>query len=99
MLSLLILLLITVAGMFLDGISIFLIFVPLLLPDHAQYYKWDPVWFGVILTHEGRAGPVHAATGGEPHGVVPHRAACAWKSTIRWVGPMLAGRCSSSWCW
>jgi tripartite ATP-independent transporter DctM subunit len=38
-----------IAGMFLDGISIFLIFVPLLLPI-AQTYHWDPVWFGVILT-------------------------------------------------
>ena len=47
-LALLILMLITV-GMFLDGISIFLIFVPLLLPI-AQYYHWDLVWFGVILT-------------------------------------------------
>jgi C4-dicarboxylate transporter DctM subunit len=42
------LMLITV-GMFLDGISIFLIFVPLLLPI-VQFYHWDPVWFGVILT-------------------------------------------------
>ena len=48
MLALLILLLITV-GMFLDGVSIFLIFVPLLLPI-VQHYHWDPVWFGVILT-------------------------------------------------
>ena len=47
-LALLILMLITV-GMFLDGISIFLIFVPLLLPI-AQFYHWDLVWFGVILT-------------------------------------------------
>ena len=47
-LSLLILLLITV-GMFLDGVSIFLIFVPLLWPI-VQHYQWDPVWFGVILT-------------------------------------------------
>ena len=47
-LALLILLLITV-GMFLDGISIFLIFVPLLMPI-ANAYGWDPVWFGVILT-------------------------------------------------
>lgn len=47
-LSLLILLLMTV-GMFLDGISIFLIFVPLLLPI-ANAYGWDPVWFGVLLT-------------------------------------------------
>ena len=47
-LALLILLLMTM-GMFLDGISIFLIFVPLLMPI-ADAYGWDPVWFGVILT-------------------------------------------------
>ncbi len=38
-----------IAGMFLDGISIFLIFVPLLLPI-ARAFEWDLVWFGVILT-------------------------------------------------
>jgi len=47
-LMLLVLLLIMV-GMFLDGISIFLIFVPLLWPI-VQHYHWDPVWFGVLLT-------------------------------------------------
>ena len=47
-LALIVLLLMTL-GMFLDGISIFLIFVPLLLPI-AQAYHWDLVWFGVILT-------------------------------------------------
>ena len=47
-LALLILMLIIV-GMFLDGISIFLIFTPLLLPI-ANFYNWDLVWFGVLLT-------------------------------------------------
>lgn len=47
-LTLLILMLIVV-GMFLDGISIFLIFTPLLLPI-ANFYHWDLVWFGVLLT-------------------------------------------------
>src|SRR5690606_16427566 len=41
--------LLVVLGMFLDGISIFLIFVPLLMPIVAAY-QWDAVWFGVILT-------------------------------------------------
>lgn len=41
--------LLLVAGMFLDGISIFLIFVPLLMPI-MQHYQWDVVWFGVVLT-------------------------------------------------
>jgi TRAP-type C4-dicarboxylate transport system permease large subunit len=38
-----------VVGMFLDGVSIFLIFIPLLAPV-VQLFKWDVVWFGVILT-------------------------------------------------
>ncbi|MFA7667056.1 MAG: TRAP transporter large permease [Burkholderiaceae bacterium] len=37
-------------GMVLDGISIFLIFVPLLLPL-MRAYSWDPVWFAVLLTY------------------------------------------------
>jgi tripartite ATP-independent transporter DctM subunit len=38
-----------IVGMLLDGVSIFLIFVPLLVPI-ANHYHWDLVWFGVILT-------------------------------------------------
>lgn len=41
--------LLMVVGMVLDGISIFLIFVPLLMPI-ALAFQWDLVWFGVILT-------------------------------------------------
>lgn len=42
-------LLLVFVGMFLDGVSIFLIFIPLLLPV-AQFFQWDLVWFGVLLT-------------------------------------------------
>ena len=38
-----------VVGMFLDGVSIYLIFLPLLIPL-MRLYQWDPVWFGVLLT-------------------------------------------------
>ncbi|MDD2816250.1 MAG: TRAP transporter large permease [Thiotrichaceae bacterium] len=41
--------LILIAGMFLDGVSIFFIFLPLLIPI-AKVFNWDLVWFGVILT-------------------------------------------------
>ena len=44
-----ILVLLLVVGMFLDGISIFLIFVPLLMP-FIKAFGWDPVWFGILLT-------------------------------------------------
>jgi tripartite ATP-independent transporter DctM subunit len=36
-------------GMFLDGVSTFLILLPVLLPI-AKSFDWDLTWFGVILT-------------------------------------------------
>jgi C4-dicarboxylate transporter DctM subunit len=36
-------------GMFLDGVSTFLILLPILIPI-AKSYDWNLVWFGVILT-------------------------------------------------
>jgi tripartite ATP-independent transporter DctM subunit len=47
---LLIMLFLVIVGMFLDGISIFLIFLPLFVPV-AQGFKWDLVWFGVLMTY------------------------------------------------
>ncbi|WP_046862152.1 TRAP transporter large permease [Microvirga massiliensis] len=41
--------LVIVIGMFLDGVSIFLILLPLLIPI-ANRFGWDPVWFGILLT-------------------------------------------------
>jgi C4-dicarboxylate transporter, DctM subunit len=86
-LALLILLLITV-GMFLDGVSIFLIFVPLLMPI-VQHYKWDPVWFGVILTLKVALGQF------TPPLAVNLMVSCRiakvrMEETIQWVGWMLA---------
>jgi tripartite ATP-independent transporter DctM subunit len=43
-------LLLLIMGMFLDGISIFLIFCPILIPV-AQSFNWDLVWFGVLMTY------------------------------------------------
>jgi len=86
-LALLILMLITV-GMFLDGISIFLIFVPLLLPI-VQHYRWDPVWFGVILTLKVALGQF------TPPLAVNLMVSCRianvrMEETVRWVAWMLA---------
>ena len=41
--------LLLVAGMFLDAISIYFIFLPLLMPI-ALHYNWNLVWFGVVIT-------------------------------------------------
>ncbi len=41
--------LILVAGMLLDAISIYYIFLPILLPV-IRHFGWDPMWFGVMMT-------------------------------------------------
>ncbi|MCC9596073.1 MULTISPECIES: TRAP transporter large permease [unclassified Rubrivivax] len=85
-LSLLILMLIVV-GMFLDGVSIFLIFVPLLQPI-MNHYQWDPVWFGVLLTLKVALGQF------TPPLAVNLMVSCRiagvrMEETVRWVGWML----------
>ena len=42
-------LLVFLAGYILDGISIYYIFVPIIMPIMAAF-GWDPVWIGVMLT-------------------------------------------------
>jgi len=48
-LSLIVVMLI-VAGIFLDGFPIFTIFLPLLVPI-AKAFGWNMVWFGIIMTY------------------------------------------------
>jgi len=45
----LVIVVLVIVGMFLDGISIFMIFLPLLTPL-MRTFGWDPVWFGVVIT-------------------------------------------------
>lgn len=40
--------LLLVSGMVLDAISIFYVFVPILMPLLAKF-AWDPIWFGVMM--------------------------------------------------
>ena len=79
--------LLIVAGMFLDGISIFLIFVPLLMPL-MEHFRWDPVWFGVLLTLNvaiGQFTPPMAV-----NLMVSSRiAGVPMEATSRWVGWLL----------
>jgi len=76
-----------VAGMFLDGISIFLIFVPLLWPI-MQHYQWDVVWFGVLLTLMVALGQF------TPPLAVNLMVSCriagvSMEQTVRWVLPLV----------
>jgi len=38
-----------IAGMLLDAISIYYVFLPIFMPLMKQF-NWDPVWFGVMMT-------------------------------------------------
>ncbi|NDV12537.1 TRAP transporter large permease [Crenobacter caeni] len=44
----LIMLMLLIAGMLLDAVSILLIFLPILMPI-VERFGWDPVWFGVLM--------------------------------------------------
>jgi tripartite ATP-independent transporter DctM subunit len=83
----LVILLLIVVGMFLDGVSIFLIFVPLLMPI-VNHYQWDVVWFGVLLTLKVALGQF------TPPLAVNLMVSCRiagvrMEDTVRWVGWML----------
>ena len=45
------------AGMLLDAISIYYVFLPFMLPVIAHFH-WDPIWFGVMMTVNLAVGQV-----------------------------------------
>lgn len=75
--------LLLVAGMFLDAISIYFIFLPLLLPV-AAHFNWDLVWFGVIITMNVALGQFHPPLGVNLM-VTCKMAGVTMESTIPWV--------------
>jgi C4-dicarboxylate transporter, DctM subunit len=76
-------LLLLVAGMFLDAVSIFFIFLPLLLPV-AAHFGWNLVWFGVIITMNVALGQFHPPLGVNLM-VTSKLAGISMESTIKWV--------------
>lgn len=38
-----------IAGMLMDAISIYYVFLPILIPI-MNHFQWDPIWFGVVMT-------------------------------------------------
>lgn len=90
---LLLVVLLIILGMFLDGISIFLIFVPLILPI-AMAFQWDMVWLGIILTLMVAVGQF------TPPVAVNLMVSCKiaqvpMESTVRWVWWLLLGMLSA----
>lgn len=49
--------LLLIAGMFLDAISIYYVFLPFMLPVIA-HFNWNPIWFGVMMTVNLAVGQV-----------------------------------------
>jgi TRAP-type C4-dicarboxylate transport system permease large subunit len=77
-----------IAGMLLDAISIFLVFLPILIPI-MKTFGWDPVWFGVLLTMNlaiGQFTPPMAVN----LMVTSRIAGVTMESTVRWVLWMVA---------
>ena len=82
-----------VAGMLLDAISVFMIFVPMLMPV-VKAFGWDPTWFGIIVTMNlaiGSFTPPMAVN----LMVTCRIAGCTIESTTRWVLWMVAAMGSS----
>jgi tripartite ATP-independent transporter DctM subunit len=82
-----IMLFLVIVGMFLDGISIFLIFLPLFVPV-AQSFNWNLVWFGVLMTYNIALGQF------TPPMAVNLMVSCrlsgaSMESTVRWVAWLL----------
>ncbi|NWG31016.1 MAG: TRAP transporter large permease [Rhodocyclaceae bacterium] len=72
-----------IAGMLLDAVSIFLVFLPILIPI-AQAFHWDLVWFGVLMTMNmaiGQFTPPMAVN----LMVTSRIAGISIESTVRWV--------------
>lgn len=81
--------LLLIAGMFLDAISIYFIFLPLLIPI-AVHYHWDLVWFGVVITMNMALGQFHPPLGVNLM-VTCRMAGVSMESTIPWVLWLIAG--------
>jgi tripartite ATP-independent transporter DctM subunit len=80
---LMIMLMLLIAGMLLDAISIFLVFLPILLPI-AKTFGWDLVWFGVLMTMNmaiGQFTPPMAVN----LMVTTRIAGISMESTVKWV--------------
>ena len=50
-------LLLFIAGMLLDAVPIYYVFLPIFLPVMAHFH-WDPIWFGVVMTVNLATGQV-----------------------------------------
>ena len=83
----LLMLILILAGMVLDGVSIYLIAVPLLVPI-VQAFEWSFVWFGVIMAINVAMGQFTPPVAVNLM-VTSKLAGVPLESTFRWVGWLL----------
>ncbi|MEK7769461.1 MAG: TRAP transporter large permease [candidate division NC10 bacterium] len=76
-----------VAGMLLDAISIYYVFLPILLPLMKQF-GWDPVWFGVVMTVNLAIGTVTPPVAVNLY-VASHISGASMTEISRWVVPFV----------
>ncbi|OGK85089.1 MAG: C4-dicarboxylate ABC transporter permease [Candidatus Rokubacteria bacterium GWA2_70_23] len=76
-----------VAGMLLDAISIYYVFLPILLPLMKQF-GWDPVWFGVMMTVNLAIGTVTPPVAVNLY-VASHISGASMTEISRWVVPFV----------
>jgi len=76
-----------VAGMLLDAISIYYVFLPILLPLMKQF-GWDPVWFGVMMTVNLAIGTVTPPVAVNLY-VASHISGASMTEISRWVAPFV----------
>jgi len=82
-----------IAGMLLDAVSIFLVFLPILLPI-ARQFGWDLTWFGVVMTMNlaiGQFTPPMAVN----LMVTCRIAGVSMESTVPWVIWMVVAMCAA----
>jgi C4-dicarboxylate transporter DctM subunit len=84
---LLVMAIVLVAGMLLDGVSIYLIALPLLIPI-AQSFEWNLVWFGVLMAMNIAIGQVTPPVAVNLM-VTSRIAGVGMETTFRWIGWIL----------
>jgi C4-dicarboxylate transporter, DctM subunit len=79
--------LLLVAGMLLDAISIYYVFVPIFIPLMKQF-DWDPIWFGVMMTVNLAVGTITPPVAVNLY-VAARIARVPVEQVARWVVPFL----------
>jgi tripartite ATP-independent transporter DctM subunit len=79
--------LLIVAGMLLDAISIYYVFVPIFMPLMKQF-DWDPIWFGVMMTVNLAVGTITPPVAVNLY-VAARIAGVPVEQVARWIVPFL----------